>query len=183
MQDKLKVVFGFLDDIIFRLKLERFEGEAPVKMAAEKLKTEPKMILRGGVGLVLVFAALLAFVFISDSIYPIVSVIYPAFATAKALNNDDRFSRDAKLWLSYWTCYGILTFLTENWFTGYVLRLIPLFALIQIAFTIWLYHPKTRGAETINNVALAPVIRKYAGIIDKHLSQASSTIGQATKSE
>jgi len=181
MQDKLKSVLGFLDEVIFKFKLERFEGEAPVKMVADQLKTHPKQVLRGAVGLIGLFAIALVLMLAQDSVYPLVSVIYPAFATAKALNNDDRFSRDAKLWLSYWTCYGILTVITGLF--GFILRHIPFFTVIHIGLTIWLYHPKTRGAEVVNNSFLSGLIRKYAGVIDKHLEQATSTIGQATKTD
>ncbi|RZK60987.1 MAG: HVA22/TB2/DP1 family protein, partial [Pedobacter sp.] len=96
----------------------------------------------------------------TSNLFSYLSIIYPAYATAKALSNADSFSRDGRLWLSYWTFYGLLAVL--NLTIGFVLHRIPFFNFIQCLFTVWLYHSTTKGAEYLNNTHLQPFLSKYA---------------------
>jgi len=181
MEARLQKAIGVLDDVIFRLKLERFEGEAPVKMVAEKLSTHPKQVLRGAVGIVGGLSILLFLIFAQNLIFTALSVIYPAYATARTLQNADNFSRNGRLWLSYWTFYGLLAAL--NLVFGFVLHRIPFFNFIQCVFTVWLYHSTTKGAEFLNNSYLQPVLSKYAKAIEKRVSETADALSQATKQE
>jgi receptor expression-enhancing protein 5/6 len=147
---------------------------------AKKFNVHPKQILRGGVGFIgiLVLASLLFFA--KNLIFLFLSVVYPAFRTAKILNNDDMFSKDGRLWLSYWTCYGFISIL--NIFFGFLVRHIPLFNFFECVFTLWLYNNKTRGAEFINHNIFMPFIKQYGGFVDKKVVQAKEALGRVSPS-
>lgn len=165
MQDATRM----LDEVIFHLKLERFEALPPLQMVAEKLKTPPKNVLRGGIGAVGLLATLILLLLAHDLVYLAISVIYPAFSTARATLNDNLLSKEGKLWLSYWGCFGILTVI--NFFFGFILHHIPFFGLIQCVFTIWLYNGKSRGAEFLNNSFLQPFMKKYGLNLKRPVTQ------------
>jgi len=103
-------------------------------------------------------------------------VLYPAWATAKAVHNDELGSKEGKLWLSYWVIYGTLA--TINWFFGFILHRLPFYYLFQCLLTIWLYNRKTRGAEFINETLISPFLKRYGQVIEKHAEQAKETIKQ-----
>ena len=155
----MQEVFSVLDDVIFRLKLERFEGESPLSLVAQKLNTHPKQVLRGIVGGIALVALLVTLFFAHHTLFLALSVAYPAFQTVRAAAHDDLFSKDGKLWLSYWTVFGIFT--VVEFFFGFILHHLPFFNLAKTFFIIWLYNRKTRGAETINNSFLQHYARRF----------------------
>lgn len=175
MQDAIR----FLDDIIFNLKLERFEGEKPLQLIAEKLKTHPKQVLRGAVGGVLSIGLLVLLFLASDLVYLALSVVYPAYSTARALSSQDFYSKEGKLWLSYWIIYALLAIVTGLF--GFVLNIIPLFGTIQSIFILWLYNRKTRGAEFLVSGFIQPLVRQYASLVDSHLNSAAAAVAPKTE--
>jgi receptor expression-enhancing protein 5/6 len=82
--------------------------------------------------------------------------LYPAYMSFKALEGGKNFDGDATQWITYWIVFSSITllesifpFLVNNfkWYYG-----------VKLAFVIWLYHPKTNGAEVIYSSAIRPYV-------------------------
>lgn len=111
---------------------ERFP---PVMQLSEKTKVEPGYILGGMMAL----GALLILVFLGGTILTVtITVLYPAYKSIKALETKDN-DDDDKVWLTYWTVFGIFTLLDE--FGGFILNLIPFYWYIKLFFFVWMMAP------------------------------------------
>ena len=73
----------------------------------------------------------------------LITVLYPALNSIRAIETHDK--DDDKTWLTYWMVYGIMTFLDT--FFGFILRLIPYWDYLHLAFFTWLMMPQFRGAD------------------------------------
>ena len=165
MKDATKII----DDILFNLKLERFEGEKPLQALSQKLNAHPKQILRIGVAAILVIVSLTLLFFADHLVFTALSVVYPAFATARVLSHDNLYSKDGKHWASYWVCFGVLGI--AEMLLGFILHHILFFNLMRCIFVIWLSNKKTRGAEYLYHNFLHPQIKKFAPVLDEHVDQ------------
>ena len=154
----MQQVINMLDDVIFNLKLEKYEAQQHLHTLSKKLKVHPKQILRGGVSVAAAFVGFIVFLFAKEFVYLCLSIGYPAFMTAKTLSQENAYSRDGKLYLSYWVCFAFLSIF--NLPLNFILRHIPFSYFVQCLFTIWLYSQKTRGAEHVGNHLFTPLFRK-----------------------
>ena len=167
MKDAIKIV----DDVLFNLKLERFEGEKPLQMVAQKLNAHPKQILRIGVAAIGIIGILSLFLWCDHMIFTIISVIYPAFASARALGHDNLYSSEGKHWLAYWVCFGVLG--VVDLLLGFILHHIPFFNLLRCILIVWLINKKTKGAEYVYHNFLHPQISKFFPVLDEKIEQAT----------
>jgi len=108
----------------------------------------------------------------------ILSVVYPAYKSIKALETKDT-DEDDKVWLTYWTVFGIFTLIDE--FGGIVLHLIPFYHYIKLAFFVWLMHPKTHGALTVYKVVLKPILDANKHKIEKFINEIKGQAMSAAK--
>jgi len=46
----------------------------------------------------------------------------------------------------------------------------PFVFAIECALYVWLYHPKTEGAELIHHYALDPLLKKHGKVIEENLN-------------
>ena len=97
----------------------------------------------------------------------IIAVGYPVFMSFLALEREDDDDSD-KQWLTYWVVFGFVNIVDQ--YAGFILRFIPFYYFLKMAFLIWLFHPKTLGATTIYNSYL----RKAGEDLDKVMVQAGS---------
>jgi len=104
------------------------------------------------------------------------SVLYPAFLTAKTITQEDVFSRDGKLYLSYWVCFAFLGIFQSLF--SWAFRFIPFSRLGMCLFTLWLYNSRTRGAEWINMHLFHPILSKFGA--QKHFENAKETVKEHT---
>lgn len=80
-------------------------------------------------------------IFMGGTILTVVlSVVYPAYRSIKALQTDDT-EDDDKVWLTYWCVFGVFTLLDE--FLGFILQMIPFYYWVKLGFFIWMMHPTT----------------------------------------
>ena len=172
MQDVRRIV----DDLIFNLKLDRLSENRLLMNLSKKTHVAANDMVRLAVGAFTFIGLSIMFVFAHNFVYFLLSVLYPAFLTAKTTINEDIMSRDGKLYLSYWVCFGFLTLF--NQFFGFVLRWVPFSKLAQCLFTVWLYNERTRGAEYLNRTFLQPIFSKYGGKAKQGLEKAKDNIQQ-----
>ena len=172
MQDVRKIV----DDLIFNFKLDNLQNNRFLMNLSKKTHIASKDMVRWAVGFFTFIGLSIMFVFAHNFVYFLLSVLYPAFLTAKTTLNDDIMSRDGKLYLSYWVCFGFLTLF--NQFFGFVLRWVPFSKLAQCLFTLWLYNDRTRGAEYLNRTFLHPIFSKYGGKAKEGVEKAKDTLQQ-----
>ncbi len=66
---------------------------------------------------------------------------------------------DDKMWLTYWTVYGIFVVLDE--FSGAITAFIPFYYFAKVCFLIWLYNPATQGAMAIYHSFFKPMMKRY----------------------
>jgi receptor expression-enhancing protein 5/6 len=87
----------------------------------------------------------------------LVGFLYPAYMSFKSMESSPKgVPDDATQWLTYWVIFSSLTVI-EGLFT-FIVNLIPFYYGIKMGLIIWLYHPKTTGAEVIYNQIVRPKI-------------------------
>ncbi|CAJ1945453.1 unnamed protein product [Cylindrotheca closterium] len=87
----------------------------------------------------------------------LVGFLYPAYMSFKSMESSPKaVPDDATQWLTYWVIFSSLT-VTEGLFT-FIVKLIPFYYGIKMGLIIWLYHPKTTGAEVLYNQVVRPKI-------------------------
>jgi receptor expression-enhancing protein 5/6 len=87
----------------------------------------------------------------------LVGFLYPAYMSFKSMESSPKgVPDDATQWLTYWVIFSSLTVI-EGLFT-FIVNLIPFYHVIKMGLIIWLYHPKTTGAEVIYNQIVRPKI-------------------------
>ena len=87
----------------------------------------------------------------------VLTVVYPGVQSIKALeskNNDE----DDKVWLTYWVVFGIFTLLDE--WLGFLLAYIPFYFYIRLGFFLYLMLPQTKGAKTVYEKGLRPLLQQ-----------------------
>ena len=168
-----------IDDFIFNLKLDKFEQHKLVQNISQKSKIASKQLLRGVIGFLGAVTLFWTFIFAHNLVYFLLSVMYPAFLTAKAINNSTAFEKNGKLYLSYWVTFSFLT--AFNQLFGFVLRHIPFSKFLQCLFTIWLYNHKSRGAEFLNHIFLQPLFKSKSEGSEKSLKE--DLKGEANKAK
>lgn len=107
----------------------------PIVKLSEATKVEPGYILGGA----LTLASLIIFFLFGGAILSaVLTVVYPAFKSIKALETKDD-DEDDKAWLTYWVVFGVFTLLDE--FAFFILNLIPFYWYIRLGFFVWLMAP------------------------------------------
>ncbi|CAE6430785.1 unnamed protein product [Rhizoctonia solani] len=82
----------------------------------------------------------------------------PAYLSLKAIESPQ--AEDDVQWLTYWTVFGFFNFL-ESFALRMVLYYFPFYYIFKTAFILWLQLPATRGARTIHQSVIRPVIAPY----------------------
>jgi receptor expression-enhancing protein 5/6 len=93
----------------------------------------------------------------------LVGIVIPSICSIRALETKD--PEDDKQWLTYWVVYGLFTFI--DLFSGFILKYIPFYFVLKIAFLIWLFFPTFTGATLIYNKIVLKIFNKYRPQIDE----------------
>ena len=88
-------------------------------------------------------------------------VVYPAYLTLLVIETPDK--TDGQQWLAYWMIFGLIK--VAERFLWFVLRLIPMYTIMKLAFCIWLYHPCTNGATIVYTIC-EPHLRALVRLVD-----------------
>ena len=86
----------------------------------------------------------------------LIGFVYPAYMSFKSM---DSGSQDDTQWLTYWVVFSAWS-IVESILHVLVL-FIPFYYYLKIAAILWMYHPTTRGAETMYTQALRPLLLQY----------------------
>ncbi|QRV76890.1 protein YOP1 [Ceratobasidium sp. AG-Ba] len=100
-------------------------------------------------------------IFINAFAAPVSNLIgwaLPAYLSLKAIESPQ--PEDDLQWLTYWTVFGFFTFL-ESFALRVVLYYLPFYFVFKTAFILWLQLPATRGARTLHQTVLRPVLAPY----------------------
>lgn len=82
--------------------------------------------------------------------------LYPAYMSFKALEGGKNFDGDATQWMTYWIAFSFITLL-ESIFP-FLMDKFKWYYVIKLGIVVWLYHPKTNGAEVIYSSAIRPYV-------------------------
>lgn len=99
----------------------------------------------------------------------LVGQLYPTYSSFRALEDFDQ--SEISFWLTYWVTYSTLG-VCEGFFYPLVSWL-PLYHLLRLALTAWLFMPTTRGAEVLYTWSVGPLLRRYRARVDAALSRSS----------
>ena len=144
-------------------------------MLAEKTKQEPGLILAAGI---LVSALVILFTLGGTILTTIITVVYPAVQSIKALETKGN-DEDDKTWLTYWVVFGIFTLLDE--FGGIVLSFIPFYYYVKLGFFVWMMAPQTRGAETFYRTVLRPILVANKDKIERVIAEVKGSTVELRK--
>jgi receptor expression-enhancing protein 5/6 len=86
----------------------------------------------------------------------LIGFVYPAYMSLKALEGGKNVDGNATQWMTYWILFCSLT-LIESTFP-FVTEHFKWYYLVKIVTVIYLYHPKTNGAEMLYTSAIRPYV-------------------------
>lgn len=118
------------------------------------------------------------FVFIGyfdNYITNVVGILLPAYWSIKAIESEE--ADDDKQWLTYWVIFGMFSII--DLFSGFVLRFIPFYFFLKLAFLIFCMMPNTRGATLIYDHVLIKIFKKYETDLDKVTKNVQGTVAGA----
>ena len=141
--------------------LEQSQSTVQEHMSIIEKRTEvnPKVIIGG----LLVALILTTTKWFSSYVTCLVGVLCPTYLSLKAIEGPDE--DDDKQYLTYWVVYGL--FSVFDLFTSFLIKVIPFYYTIKLAFLIWLFMPNFKGAVVIYNFVVGPLFRKYESKFDK----------------
>lgn len=126
-------------------------------------------------GIVVVFA-LVAFFGVGAGFFcNVVGFLYPAYASFKAIESDDK--EDDTQWLTYWVVYSF--FCIQESFSDVILSWIPFYYVFKFAFLMWCQWPGVNGANIVYRDFISPFLTKHETKVDKTLSGAASMAKKA----
>jgi len=121
-------------------------------------------------GCVAVLSLYLVVGYASGFIVALLGFLYPAYASVKAIESDDK--EDDTQWLTYWVVYS--SFSIGEFFSDIFLSWFPLYFLFKCMFLCWCMAPFSwNGSEFIYRRFIQPFVMK-------HESEAEQLINQAT---
>eukprot|EP00997_Jenningsia_sp_PLL12_P008085 NODE_4805_length_626_cov_56.831889_g4135_i0.p1 GENE.NODE_4805_length_626_cov_56.831889_g4135_i0~~NODE_4805_length_626_cov_56.831889_g4135_i0.p1 ORF type:complete len:173 (+),score=48.09 NODE_4805_length_626_cov_56.831889_g4135_i0:29-547(+) len=125
-----------------------------VELVAEKTGKPKAQVLQYSLALMVAFVI---FGVGASIITNIVGVAYPVFMSFIALESEG--ADDDKMWLTYWVVFGAFSILDS--ITGIILRFIPFYYVLKLAFLIWCFHPSSVGSLSIYNNFILPFFEEH----------------------
>lgn len=101
----------------------------------------------------------------------VVGFAYPAYKSFKAVESQS--TDETKLWLTYWVVFSLFFFL--EYLIDIILFWLPFYYLIKLFFLLYLYMPQVRGAESVYNYIIRPILLKHEKAIDDYVNKISQT--------
>ena len=153
------------EKVLEQLGFSNFNDVKPLNDLSKKVGLKPNVLLGG---LMLFVVILIALNFGACILTSSVGFLYPAYMSFKAI--ESRGSQDDTQWLTFWVVYAICTIFDPIF--NYILYFIPFYYLFKLAFYIYLFHPKSRGAETIYNLG----IKKFLKSVEQHIDNVEKAL-------
>ncbi|VWU49285.1 protein YOP1, putative [Hepatocystis sp. ex Piliocolobus tephrosceles] len=101
----------------------------------------------------------------------LVGFAYPAYQSFKAVESQS--TDETKLWLTYWVVFSLFFFI--EYLIDIILFWVPFYYLMKLLFLLYLYMPQLRGAETVYNYIIRPILLKHEKTIDDTVHKISQT--------
>jgi receptor expression-enhancing protein 5/6 len=89
----------------------------------------------------------------------LVGFLYPAYMSFKSMESHkgaNGAADDSTQWLTYWVVFSSLALLESV--ASFLVSWIPMYYAVKTCFIIWLYYPRTLGAEVIYNQVVRPYV-------------------------
>ncbi|KAG8701671.1 ER membrane protein DP1/Yop1 [Ceratobasidium sp. 395] len=137
-------------------QLDKELGKYPALNNLEQRTQIPKAYATIGAGTLVILL-----IFINAFASPVSNLIgwaLPAYLSFRAIETPQ--PEDDVQWLTYWSVFGFFTFL-ESFALRAVLYYFPFYYVFKTAFVLWLQLPATRGARTLHQSVLRPVLAPY----------------------
>lgn len=109
--------------------------------------------------------------FISRMVILSVGVLYPAYASFKAVRRKSH--RDYTKWMMYWIVFAL--FQAVETFTDTFLPWLPFYHELKILFVLWLVLPITEGSKQMYRLIVHPFLLRHEERIDRGIAQAGQT--------
>lgn len=140
----------------FEKKLDTMLAKQPMALQVERRLGHPKTRL--AMYVVLLFLSLILFYLNGDLAHALVAVLLPGFASARYLYNHhvhkgNEEEATVSLWMTYWLVLGKLLVLEAMG----LMRMVPMYGFVRIAFLVWLQAPGLEGARLVLDKAMLPV--------------------------
>ena len=149
-----------------------------IELVAEKTGKTKRQVLYYALTLGILFVV---FGVGASIISNIVGVAYPAFMSFVALESEG--TDDDKQWLTYWVVFGLFNIFDQ--IAGIILRFIPFYYVLKLAFLVYCFHPSTTGSLHIYEGLILPFVKEHKHRIDeaqkKIAETASKSYSQATE--
>ncbi|VDP09581.1 unnamed protein product [Soboliphyme baturini] len=121
---------------------------------ASSAKTSRENIAYAGLGILAVY---LIFGYFAELICNFIGFAYPAVLSIQAIESADK--KDDTKWLTYWTVFAICSLIDFG--SQAIMRWFPFYWLCKCVFFLWLYLPRTDGAQVCYKRLVLPFSRKY----------------------
>ncbi len=147
----------------------------PLVDLSNKTHLEPGLFLGAAIAL----SALIILITMGGTILSaVVTVVYPALKSIKALESKDT-DEDDKHWLTYWCVFGVFTLIEEFGFL--LLSFIPFYFYVKLGFFLWMMAPQTQGATIIYRTVLKLLLEKHRNRIDQIIAEVKGSALSAAK--
>lgn len=90
---------------------------------------------------------------------------YPAFDCFNMLEQHPGHTRQLQFWCKYWILVAILTVI--EMLGDFLLPMFPMYNQTKLAFLVYLWHPKTEGADTVYDTFMRPLLMQYEPDIEE----------------
>ncbi|KAJ3306429.1 ER membrane protein DP1/Yop1 [Kappamyces sp. JEL0829] len=141
-------------------QLDNELAKFPLAVQFEQKTKVPKVYVASGITVVM--AVLIFFNVWGDLLTNLLGFIYPAYASFKALETDNKI--DDVQWLTYWVVFAFLNLI--EFFTDILLFWLPFYYFFKAVLICWLVLPQTMGAMTIYKRFLRPFLLEKEKDID-----------------
>eukprot|EP00898_Chlorokybus_atmophyticus_P004351 jgi/Chlat1/4917/Chrsp31S04831 len=93
--------------------------------------------------------------------------LYPAYKSFKAVDKPRLDAVELRNWCIYWIVLALFA-TAERWLDA-VVYWFPLYQEAKLAFIVYLWHPKTNGADYVYVTLVRPKLHEHQATIDRHL--------------
>lgn len=148
------------EKLLDQLGMNQFDDVKPLRDLSGKIGVKPSVLLGGSFAFVVIMIALNYGACILTSS---VGFLYPAYMSFKAIETKD--TKDDTQWLTFWVVYSVCT-IFDPVING-LLYFLPFYYLFKLAFYVYLFHPKSRGAELIYKLVVKNLLTKFEAQVEK----------------
>ena len=150
-------------------KTKKIKTESLVKKIKEQIQLiQEKTGINGYVfiGLLILSLIFVYFNLFENLITNLIGTVYPTFWTIKSIE-----SKDGKAihWLIYWIIFS--SFILLDFFSVFVVKIIPFYFVMKICFLIWLQWPESKGCDIIFSYVINNIFESIEEELDEYVQE------------